>query len=137
MTRDAFDNTSASVIEAAENLGKIAEAINTIGTYSHDGHYVTSLAEAVITSGEQIAAAINNLADAIREKSLKQPLIYQSNEADMLRATLEDVRELAGWHTDDETDENNNSPDDMTAHINGIIRKKCDAVLTPNAKIKA
>ena len=46
-----------------------------------------------------------------------------------IKSAVESIRDLAGWHTDDEADPSNPSPKDMAAHINGLIRKKCDAVL--------
>ena len=42
---------------------------------------------------------------------------------------LEAVADLAGWHTDDEADQDDTSPDDMVAHTNGLIRQLCKAVL--------
>ena len=66
---------------------------------------------------------------------LDRLLIEQAAEADRLRATLEEVSELAAWHCDDEADEGDDSPRDMTAHVNGIIRQKCAKALTPNAEL--
>src|SRR3972149_8802831 len=37
---------------------------------------------------------------------------------------LHEIFGLAGWHTDDKADELNESPEDMTAHVNGLIRQK-------------
>lgn len=45
------------------------------------------------------------------------------------RDALEAVADLAGWYSDDEADENDASPDDMVAHVNGLIRKLCKAAL--------
>lgn len=38
---------------------------------------------------------------------------------------LTEIYVLAGWHFDDEASENDSSPEDMTAHVNGLIRRKC------------
>jgi hypothetical protein len=38
------------------------------------------------------------------------------------RKALSDIYDMASWHTDDEADPGDESPDDMTAHTNGLIR---------------
>ena len=52
------------------------------------------------------------------------------------RDALDAVADLAGWHTDDEADKDDTSPDDMVAHVNGLIRRRCKAALMgPNAEV--
>ena len=34
-----------------------------------------------------------------------------------------EIFDLAGWHTDDEADPANPSPEDQAAHVNGLIRQ--------------
>lgn len=34
------------------------------------------------------------------------------------------IYETLGWHTDDDADETNASPEDATAHINGLVRQR-------------
>ena len=49
---------------------------------------------------------------------------------------LRKIENLAIWHFDEDADENNNSPEDMTAHINGLIVKLCRSItMTPNAAL--
>jgi len=43
-------------------------------------------------------------------------------EGARLRAALEEIRDLAGWHADDTANPDDESPEDMTAHVNGLIR---------------
>lgn len=38
---------------------------------------------------------------------------------------LAEIYDLAGWQTDDEAREDDPSPEDATAHVNGLIRQKC------------
>ena len=45
------------------------------------------------------------------------------------RAALGLIYDWAGWHTDDEAEIEDESPEDMTAHINGLIRQVCVQVL--------
>ena len=42
---------------------------------------------------------------------------------------LNEIYELCEWHTDDEADENNESPEDTISHINGLIRQKIKKLL--------
>lgn len=42
-----------------------------------------------------------------------------------LEDIIDEIYHLAEWHCDDDADESNQSPEDMTAHINGLIRQRC------------
>ena len=42
---------------------------------------------------------------------------------------LHEIFGLAGWRTDDQADASNESPEDMTAHVNGLIRQKLAGVI--------
>tara|TARA_R110000868_G_scaffold277390_1_gene537179 strand:+ start:562 stop:831 length:270 start_codon:yes stop_codon:yes gene_type:complete len=57
-------------------------------------------------------------------------------QRDRLAEALRDVCEMAKWQYDEDADENNTSPDDMTAHINGLIVKKICAALAELEKGK-
>lgn len=46
-----------------------------------------------------------------------------------LRNALREIRELALWHCDEEADPADESPEDMTAHVNGLIVQTCDKAL--------
>lgn len=51
------------------------------------------------------------------------------------RDALEAVADLAGWHSDDEAAPDDTSPDDMVAHVNGLIRQRCKAaIMGPNVQ---
>ena len=50
-------------------------------------------------------------------------------EITRLRAAAQQVRDMLGWHADDCADINDQSPDDATAHMNGICRQIIAAVL--------
>ena len=39
------------------------------------------------------------------------------------------IRELASWHFDPDADPDNASPEDNTAHINGLIVKACSKLI--------
>ena len=43
-----------------------------------------------------------------------------------MQHALQNIRELASWHYDESADETDMSPDDMTAHVNGLIIQECD-----------
>jgi len=38
---------------------------------------------------------------------------------------LTEISRLAGWQTDDDANEDDVSPEDMTAHVDGLIRRQC------------
>jgi len=38
---------------------------------------------------------------------------------------LQQIEQLALWHCDEEADESDEHPEDMTAHINGLIVQLC------------
>ena len=42
---------------------------------------------------------------------------------------LDEIKILSEWHIDYDADENNNSPDDQVAHINGLIYQKTKKVI--------
>lgn len=44
---------------------------------------------------------------------------------DAMLATLATIQELVSWHIDTEADPSNQSPEDMTAHINGLVWQLC------------
>lgn len=46
-----------------------------------------------------------------------------------LEQAAEYAYEMLEWHTDDDADENNTSPDDAHAHINGLVRQRLRAAL--------
>ena len=46
----------------------------------------------------------------------------RNEEIKNLKDALFNIFELAGWHTDDTAEPGNQSPEDMTAHVNGLIR---------------
>ena len=46
-----------------------------------------------------------------------------------LLAACEAALELASWHFDPEADESSGSPEDMTAHVNGLIVKRMQAAI--------
>ena len=43
-----------------------------------------------------------------------------------LEERLRRIADLASWHADTDADPDNTSPDDMTAHVNGLIIKECE-----------
>lgn len=43
--------------------------------------------------------------------------------------SLAECIDLLGWHSDDDADEENQSPEDQVAHINGLVRRKLYAVI--------
>jgi hypothetical protein len=45
------------------------------------------------------------------------------------RAVLAQIYYWAEWHTDDEAEIEAASPQDLTAHINGLIRQECARVM--------
>ena len=42
---------------------------------------------------------------------------------------IEQIKQLASWHCDEEADPLNESPEDQNAHVNGLIVKICDKLL--------
>ncbi len=54
-------------------------------------------------------------------------------------AALEQAAEasdgLVGWHIDEDAEESNERPEDMTAHINGLVRKQLRTALAKLAAI--
>lgn len=50
-------------------------------------------------------------------------------EVERMRIVFEEIHSLTAWQCDDDADEDDESPGDMTAHINGLIRQKCSAAL--------
>ncbi len=60
---------------------------------------------------------------------IRADLITTNNRCDAFRAALEEIYDLAGWQSDDNAEENNTTPEDMTSHINGLIRQKCNTAL--------
>ena len=46
-------------------------------------------------------------------------------DVERLRAALEEIKALVSWHVDTEADPSNQSPEDMTAHINGLVWQLC------------
>lgn len=66
------------------------------------------------------------MSDAQRTaQGLSFEAIAPESAARMLAAALREVHELAGWYADDEADAEDESPDDMVAHVNGLIRQIC------------
>lgn len=63
--------------------------------------------------------------DARTAHGLSLEAIAPESTARMLAAALREVHELAGWYADDEADAEDESPDDMVAHVNGLIRQIC------------
>jgi len=43
-----------------------------------------------------------------------------------LQKMLEEISELASWHYDEDADPDDTQPDDMTAHVNGLIIQIAD-----------
>ena len=54
-----------------------------------------------------------------------------SDEPDLMRyrEALEEIYDLAGWNSDDDARADDTSPEDMVAHVNGLIRKLCNDAL--------
>jgi len=48
---------------------------------------------------------------------------------EQIRKLLQAIIDLAAWHADLEADESDQSPDDMTAFMNGRIIKRCEAAM--------
>ena len=46
-----------------------------------------------------------------------------------LREALRTISDYASWQTDDDADPEDRSPEDMVAHINGLIRRACREAL--------
>jgi len=44
--------------------------------------------------------------------------------------TLEQIADLASWHCDLDADPNDESPEDMVAHVNGLIVRLCREAIT-------
>lgn len=42
-----------------------------------------------------------------------------------LTTALEEIKALVSWHVDTEADPSNQSPEDMAAHINGLVWQLC------------
>lgn len=47
-----------------------------------------------------------------------------AEQRDRLAEAMKEIHELAGWHTDDNADPDDQCPDDAVAHYNGLIRQK-------------
>lgn len=71
--------------------------------------------------------------DVVRLDAALAAVAAERERCEALEAALRAVHDYAGWHTDDDADEDNDSPDDMAAHLNGLIRKTCAKALGPNA----
>jgi len=50
--------------------------------------------------------------------------------------TLEQIADLAAWHCDLDADPNDESPEDMVAHVNGLIVKLCCEAIDRMKKVE-
>ena len=50
--------------------------------------------------------------------------LRQENAA--LRESLLEIQELVSWHCDTDADPNDDSPEDMGAHVNGLVWQICE-----------
>lgn len=55
---------------------------------------------------------------------LTASLAETRKQRDRQAEALKEIHELAGWHTDDNADPDDQCPDDAVAHYNGLIRQK-------------
>ena len=53
----------------------------------------------------------------------------QAVDLDKSVSLLNEIKILSEWHIDYDADENNDSPDDQVAHINGLIYQKVKKVI--------
>lgn len=90
--------------------------------------------ERAVVAGEKLAAQLAEtkaaLLSADSENSVMLRLLEQSREQrNALENTMREIHHLAGWHTDDEADPDDDCPDDSVAHHNGLIRQKIDTAI--------
>lgn len=52
-------------------------------------------------------------------------------ETDAMLVTLKEIQELVSWHMDAEAQPEDESPDDMTAHVNGLVWQLCQRHTNP------
>jgi len=55
-------------------------------------------------------------------------------QRDELLAALEYAYEMLEWHTDDDADPNDTSPEDAIAHTNGLVRQRIRAAIARSRK---
>lgn len=48
------------------------------------------------------------------------------------REALKRIQDLASWHYDEDADAEDQSPEDMAAHVNGLIVRLCGKELEPD-----
>ena len=69
----------------------------------------------------------SELSDLIRE--IKKTHRSERSVQSQVRLLLDEIKILSEWHIDYDADENNDSPDDQVAHINGLIYQKAKKVI--------
>jgi hypothetical protein len=81
-----------------------------------------------------------DLADDYREGMERQDRLIKTMQAELdrqyaeivrLRERLSEICDLAAWHYDQDADPANTSPEDTTAHVNGLIVKLCEDASGP------
>lgn len=73
--------------------------------------------------------SLTHYSDEYQIKVLRDELSLARDKVADLRAVLNEIADLASWHYDPEADERNESPEDMAAHVNGLIVRKALAAI--------
>jgi hypothetical protein len=111
-------------------------SVTSNGVIRRGGHTIGRAFD--IGHGLDIIRVLNDQADEIerlRNENAAYPndvlevLEKQTSRIDLLEQVLRDVHHSLEWQTDDEADENDTSPWDMTAFINGLCRQRIMKVL--------
>ena len=123
MTTDATDTPPAGQplgLSLHDHLGPLPPADPRRALHYDAIRYVSGYPESYLQEYARAYAAAQVSAERARRVELE--------------AALREVHDRASWHTDDDADASNESPDDMIAHTNGLIRRICAKVLGRNVR---
>ena len=78
-----------------------------------------------------VMLTVEKLRDAVarltaERDAAKDDLIVELRSHNSALRALDEIRDLASWHYDPEANEDDLSPADMVAHVNGLIVRKCN-----------
>ena len=104
--RDALMGCASAALAGPEGDGDLAEVSFAV---------LDRAQNALVNPVKQRQELTDALASA---KAAKRQNIY-------LRLLLATIADLVSWHMDTEADPENESPEDMTAHVNGLVWQLC------------
>ena len=118
-----FDSILCLCIEGPEVCTK-ADLIEAIVKETEKGYALCGINNWEETDEEK---TLRTATERSMEKKFKPNRLMSKNS--QINKTIQEIERLASWHYDEVANEDNLSPDDMGAHINGLIVQKCRFLL--------